>query len=858
MLQFHPDAEDREFWTWVKENDSVPLIITEGAKKAGSLISASYAAIALPGINSGYRQQRDESGRKIGLPRLIPQLLHFAQKGREIIFCFDNDTKSKTKENVARAIALTGKLFQINGCKVSVIQWQGTYKGVDDLIYARGRDYFHKLFKERTSLDNFKLQSLLDISKYEPLVINQRYLDDNLVAPDDAQLNGLRSPKGSNKTGWLSKIVKKNTHEGKPTLVITHRIQLAKALCSRFGLDHIEDVKTSDTKGILGYGMCIDSLHPNSQARFNPEDWEGATVILDEIEQVLWHMLDSPTCQSHRVAIIENFKRLLNVVVQSGGKIYVADADLSSISLDYITSIVDRPIKTWVVDNVYERPEKRKLITYKGSNPLELLAELTLAIERDEKVIIQLSGQRPKSKYGTINIESSIRKRFGGLASASAKQRKILRIDRESVADKNHPAYGCMENLDLVIQDYDIIIASPVIETGVSIDIKNYFDSVWCIAYGIQTIDAVCQSLERLREDVPRHIWIKKTASNNRIGNGSTSIKSLLRSEHQITRANMSLLQQSGITEFNDLDIDFSPVSISAWAKRACIINSTKINYRDSVISKLLNEGYELYSNSSDDNPPDLSEIKDQLNETRDENYMAHCKAVVKSITPSDKELDALADKRAKTEDERNQESKGNLVRKYGDRIEVTTELVARDDNGWHAQLQLQYYLTIGRKYAELRNKKRLADLQEQGDNKAFKLDINKKLNIVQIKALELINIKQFFDSSQTFTKNSLEDWLNSVVRFRRELRTLLGVSINPEKDSAIAVAQRLLAKLGLKLISQGQHRINGERVRLYRGCDMNPDERSLVFQDWLERDELNLSVTPFCIDNYIRESVSA
>lgn len=846
-----PDAEDREFWQWVKQNESVPLIVTEGAKKAGSLISAGYAAIALPGINSGYRQDRDESGKKIGLPRLIPQLQAFAQKGREIIFCFDNDIKVKTRENVNRAIAKTGKLFQINGCKVSVIQWQGIYKGIDDLIHARGQDYFYKLFKDRISLDNFKLQSLLDISKYKPLIINQRYLDDNLIAPDDAQLIGLRSPKGSNKSGWMSKIVEQNTHEGKPTLVITHRIQLAKALCSRFGLDHVEDVRSSDTKGVLGYGMCVDSLHPNSQARFNPEDWEGATVILDEIEQVLWHALDSPTCQSNRVAIIENFKRLLNVVIQSGGKIYVADADLSSISLDYITSVVDRPIKTWVVDNLYKRPEKRKLTTYKGSNPLELLSELYRAIEQGEKIIVHTSGQKAKSKYGTINLESSIRKRFS--------ERKILRIDRESVADRNHPAYGCMENLDFVIQDYDIVIASPVIETGVSIDVKNHFDSVWCIAYGVQTVDAVCQSLERLREDVPRHIWVKKNASNNRIGNGSTLIKSLLRSEHQITRANMSLLQQSGISEFNDLDIEFSPESLLTWAKRACLINSTKINYRDSVISKLLNEGYELHSeNNQDDNPPDLLEIKDQLNETRDENYIAHCKAVVKSITPSDKELDALADKRSKTQDERNQENKGNLLRKYGDRIEVTTELVARDDNGWYGKLQLQYYLTMGRKYAELRNKKRLADLREQSDNKAFKPDLNKKLDIAQIKALELIDLKQFFDSSKTFTKNSLENWLENVVRFRREIKTLLGVSINPEKDSAIAVAQRLLAKLGLKLISKGQRRINGERVRLYQGCDMNPDKRSLVFETWLERDELNLSVTPFRIDNYTGDGVPA
>ncbi|MEM8832641.1 MAG: DUF3854 domain-containing protein [Cyanobacteria bacterium P01_G01_bin.19] len=55
------------FWEWVINNPEIPLIITEGAKKAAALISTGYAAIALPGIFNGYRQPKDEFGRKTGL-----------------------------------------------------------------------------------------------------------------------------------------------------------------------------------------------------------------------------------------------------------------------------------------------------------------------------------------------------------------------------------------------------------------------------------------------------------------------------------------------------------------------------------------------------------------------------------------------------------------------------------------------------------------------------------------------------------------------------------------------------------------------------------------------------------------------
>ncbi|MFM7790693.1 MAG: DUF3854 domain-containing protein, partial [Microcystis panniformis] len=110
------------FWAWVLENPSIALLITEGAKKAGALLTAGYAAIALPGIYSGFRQDK-AWGNAIGLPYLIPQLEAFCQSGREIVFAFDQDTKPKTIRNVRTAIERTGKLLGYRGCKVSVVSW---------------------------------------------------------------------------------------------------------------------------------------------------------------------------------------------------------------------------------------------------------------------------------------------------------------------------------------------------------------------------------------------------------------------------------------------------------------------------------------------------------------------------------------------------------------------------------------------------------------------------------------------------------------------------------------------------------------------------------------------------------------
>ena len=278
-------------------------------------------------------------------------------------------------------------------------------------------------------------------------------------------------------------------------------------------------------------------MHPGANPPFNPEHWEGAVVVIDEVEQVIWHLLNSNTCLKHRVAILKCFKELLQTVVSTGGQIYIADADLSPIALSYLQQLIGYPVSTWVVENIYNPNQgKRQLFTYEGHNPSQLVASLVKAIDSGERPFICTSAQKLKSQWGTQNLESYLQKRFPTA--------RILRIDSESVSNPEHPAYGCMGNLNGILPSYDLVIASPTIETGVSIDIRGHFTSVWAIAQGVQTVEAVCQSLERVRDDVPRHLWAAARGLE-RVGNGATSLKALLASQHKLCQANIRLLMMS-------------------------------------------------------------------------------------------------------------------------------------------------------------------------------------------------------------------------------------------------------------------------------------------------------------------------
>jgi len=118
----------QNYWQTVQKSPKTPIVITEGAKKAGCLMTAGYAAIALPGITMGYRLTDD--GDRV----LIPELAAMACPGREVIICFDQDLKPKTREKIKQATRNLATLLREEGCTVKITNWDGREgKGIDDL-----------------------------------------------------------------------------------------------------------------------------------------------------------------------------------------------------------------------------------------------------------------------------------------------------------------------------------------------------------------------------------------------------------------------------------------------------------------------------------------------------------------------------------------------------------------------------------------------------------------------------------------------------------------------------------------------------------------------------------------------------
>ncbi|NES86099.1 MAG: bifunctional DNA primase/helicase, partial [Moorea sp. SIO2B7] len=561
-------------------------------------------------------------------------------------------------------------------------------------------------------------------------------------------------------------------------------------------------------------------------------------VIIDEVEQVIWHGLNSSTCQGNRAAILKSLKTLMENVLGGEGQVFVADADLSDTSLDYLLALAGIQQQPFLIQNDWKPglSESWQIHNYTESTPKKLVKDLENHIREGGKPMVCLSAQKVKSKWGTCTLEAYLQKQFPKL--------KILRIDSESLADKNHPAQGCITKLNEILGNYDIVLASPSIETGVSIDIHGHFTSVWCIAQGVQSAHSVCQSLGRIRENLPRYIWVAPYGFN-KVGNGSTSISSLLTSGKRLTQLNIRLLQQADFEALDDLDTGFQGESLLCWAKMAVRVNVSMVNYRESVLALLQEEGHRFVEVKSlkptakikeNNSAKKNNQLLAAINAVRDENLRTECEAISKAKNLTNAEYKRLKKRLVKSLTERRALRKHDLEIRYG--IPVTPKLVFKDDEGWYKKLRLHYFLTVGREYLPKRDAMMARRLILQGEGSIFIPDFNGSQLGAMIATMEIIGIPVLLDDSKRELRNTDED-LQAMAAIalanRYSIKTVMGIGL-ASNSTPIIIVRRFLAQIGYSLLCIRRETCDKKQVRVYQV--VNPEDgRDEVFKQWLTVD---------------------
>jgi hypothetical protein len=132
------ERDDLGFWLWVLNHPELPIVFTEGAKKAACLLSHGWIAVSISGVWAG------QEGKGA---RLHPSICPLIVPGRPVYLAFDSDII--IKESVEAALRQLGRLIKKERAEVFICLWhldQG--KGVDDLIVAEGATAFERIFDE--------------------------------------------------------------------------------------------------------------------------------------------------------------------------------------------------------------------------------------------------------------------------------------------------------------------------------------------------------------------------------------------------------------------------------------------------------------------------------------------------------------------------------------------------------------------------------------------------------------------------------------------------------------------------------------------------------------------------------------
>lgn len=851
------------FWPWVMARN-IPIIICEGVKKAAALLTQGYAAIGIPGITSGYRVTKDEFGKVISR-QMIPDLKAIAIAKRTFYICFDFETQPNKIAAVNNAISQLGFLLQTKDCSVKVIELPGREKGVDEFIVAKGASAFEKIYRQSVDLEIYLAQTKphTELTIPPALTLNSRYLGE--IPFPTSGLVGIKSAKGTGKTTALQTIVQQAKTRNQPVLLITHRIQLGRFLCEKIGISwgvNNDSLVRGDRfyahyQSTPSLGLCIDSLW-----KLHPEDWQGAILILDEVEQSLWHLLNSNTCQEKRVKLLKSFQQLISNILTTGGLVIAQDADLSDISLEYLQVLAGIKLTPWVVVNQWKPQRGWDVTFYDSPNPTPLIHQLELDLMAGRKCYVTTDSR--SGRYSCETIADYLKERLQKLQKRFA---KTLVVSSLTTNTPGHEAADFITSINQKVSEYDTVFVTPSLGTGISIDVQH-FDCVYGIFQGVIPDSEARQALARVRDDVPRVIWCAKRGIGL-IGSGSTNYRLLSSWYQENQKENLALLSPLHKIDV-DLPLVYDPIHLRTWSKLAARVNASINLYRQSMKDGLIADGHQIHirSNAVQNNiirdlrlaflatdPKDLAtrrrliieivkvqkdwsqsrqkakEIKRKIKEIKQQNQLLAATAVANAKDIDYVEYEQLIAKHSLTDEERNQINKYILRQKYG--IAVTPQLKLLDDQGYYGQLLTHYYLTHESEYFWRRDQQEWQQQLSWGEGKVFLPDL--KTYTLKVEAMRALGMLQFLEPERVFSEHDADLMLlqNTAVQCSKHIKRTLGINLvkGKERVSAIKILSRLLNLLGLKLQRFGQnYQINSASIN---------DGRERIFAVWHQRDQL-------------------
>jgi hypothetical protein len=280
----------------------------------------------------------------------------------------------------------------------------------------------------------------------------------------------LKAPHGIGKTKDVGTLFADDAKvDGEKFVATCHRISLVDELGKRLGLDSYHERVTEQ-----GLAVCVNSIIAPELKDYCAT---AENVFIDEFSQVLTHIVGDAV--KDKKQLYAQFKEM----VSNAKRLIISDADLSDRDIEWLTHC--RPDKPF---RIYEiKPDNSALhCTFQQGRKAADVAMGAIISDLDaEKHLI---------------VATDSKKKAAKLEELIAKERpdvRCLSVHRGNADGERQTKFTEDPNGQCV--EYDILIHSPTISSGISIEV-DHFDSGYGLFYGVVAPSDAIQMMRRARK----------------------------------------------------------------------------------------------------------------------------------------------------------------------------------------------------------------------------------------------------------------------------------------------------------------------------------------------------------------------
>ncbi|MGQ7936744.1 plasmid replication protein, CyRepA1 family [Paraburkholderia sp. D1E] len=364
------------------------------------------------------------------------------------------------------------------------------------------------------------------------------------------------------------------------------------------------------------------------------------------------------------------------------------------------------------------------------------------------------------------------------------------------------------------IRDYDVLVASPSLGTGIDItfdDEEQWIDCVWgFFSDKINTHFDMDQQLCRVRH--PKHVKAWVAESSLQYETEPSAIKRVIVDLDELPAA-IRGYGPHGMPVIDDDD----PL-LHVYAHAVSMQNASKNDLRGNFIKLKERNGWEIKHVA----PPkpgrgssgeSCSNVGMQAAEARKRLEEMHATEVCNAEPLTEEEYKTLNDAMMLTSDEQLRRDRYAIEKFYGQ--DITPELVLIDNRGrYRAQVTAM---------CELLEPETVALVRTYGTTKVHALDkdmaAKRQLTLKEVlMASGIYDGKRVFDTSHRLHKDNMRSFVDCCLNYRAQIAHLFDMALRRDvEDKPLAQFKDFLDLVGLDTVTDGKSDAGGKRTNFYR-----------------------------------------